>query len=147
VLNESGLPDINYLPWPMHDISSNNYRCGQNTTGTGNGTKVATLVAGSKVGFRPSFYNVGVRTNGFFCNTFADKTLQRGMTAWHDGPLQAYLSRSPEQTPDGLKAWNGDGEYFKIAESHPEDPKNWFYNTYRSNATLNTVRIFFQFYQ
>lgn len=61
------------------------------------------------------------------------------MTAWHDGPLQAYLSRSPEQTRDGLKSWDGDGEYFKIAESHPEDPTSWFYNTYRSNGTLNTV--------
>ncbi|KAF2682981.1 lytic polysaccharide monooxygenase [Lentithecium fluviatile CBS 122367] len=121
VLNGSGLPSDLMLPYPMYDPTSTGFRCGLNQTGSGAMTEIATLVAGSTVGFRPNFWQVGP-----------------GVAAWHDGPLQAYLARSPEQTRKGLKNWDGDGEYFKIAKTTPDDPRAWFYNTYHSNNTVNT---------
>ncbi|KAF2798048.1 lytic polysaccharide monooxygenase [Melanomma pulvis-pyrius CBS 109.77] len=92
---------------PIYNIHSLDYRCGRNGTVTGPNSDIATVVAGSKVGFRPGFYNLGD-------------------TAFHDGPLFAYLSKSPAQTVDGLKTWDGDGDYFKIAEMGPYNKTKWF---------------------
>lgn len=43
---------------PIYNIHSLDYRCGRNGTVTGPNSDIATVVAGSKVGFRPGFYNV-----------------------------------------------------------------------------------------
>jgi hypothetical protein len=48
------------------------------------------------------------------------------ITFFHDGPLFAYLSKSPEQTRTGLQSWDGDGDYFKIADRGPDDDESWW---------------------
>ena len=55
---------------------------------------------------------------------------------FHDGPLFAYLSKSPIQSKEGLQKWDGDGDFFKIAEKGPDDDRGWFYDVSRNNVTL-----------
>ncbi|KAF2871660.1 glycoside hydrolase [Massariosphaeria phaeospora] len=98
------MEERSYLPDPLRNLNALSYRCGRNGTASGVDTDVATLAAGSKVGFQPT---------------------QAGQSSFHDGPLQAYLAKSPEQTPQGLKKWDADGAYFKIAERGPDGP-GWF---------------------
>ena len=50
----------NTLVFPMYDRESVDFRCGWNATGTGPYSDVATVIAGSTVGVRPSFYQVPV---------------------------------------------------------------------------------------
>jgi hypothetical protein len=38
----------------------------------------------------------------------------------------AYLSRSPTQTPEGLQSWDGDGDWFKIAQLGAFNATHWF---------------------
>ena len=42
----------------------------------------------------------------------------------------AYLTRSPVQTADGLKTWDGDGDYFKIAARGSYN-ETWWWNPSR----------------
>ncbi|KAF2451656.1 lytic polysaccharide monooxygenase [Karstenula rhodostoma CBS 690.94] len=102
-----------YPPFHEKDLESPDIRCGRDATVSGVETDVATIVAGSKVGFRPNFW---IRnTTGFF-----------GLVL-HDGPLAAYLARSPIQTKKGLQAWDGaSGAFFKIAERGPTTNERWF---------------------
>lgn len=50
------------------------------------------------------------------------------MVMIHDGPLIAYLSRSPEQTKEGLQRYQANGEWFKIAEKGPWNKTTWYEN-------------------
>jgi hypothetical protein len=45
---------------------------------------------------------------------------------FHEGPLIAYLSKSPEQSRAGLQAYEGDSDWFKINQMVPYSKKNWF---------------------
>jgi hypothetical protein len=45
---------------------------------------------------------------------------------FHNGPLLAYLSKSPDQTPKGLKSYKADGDWFKIHERGPDNDTHWF---------------------
>ncbi|KAF1995261.1 lytic polysaccharide monooxygenase [Amniculicola lignicola CBS 123094] len=110
-----------YLPYPLYDLASLDYRCGRNATVTGPGTDIATIVAGEVVGVRPSLTNN-----------------RPGTTFFHDGPLFAYLSKSPTQTREGLQNWDGDGNYFKIAQRGPDTDNGWFTNTYKYNLTTDS---------
>lgn len=59
---------------------------------------------------------------------------------FHDGPIMAYLARSPEQTDEGLKKWDADGNFFKIAQMGPELPY-WFSKSYAMNQSVYEVRL------
>jgi len=52
----------------------------------------------------------------------------------------AYLARSPEQTAEGLKKWDADGDFFKIAERGPELPY-WFSKSYAIKQSVFEVRL------
>ena len=56
----------------------------------------------------------------------------------HDGPLFAYLARSPDQSGGGLKKWDANGDYFKIAERGPDMPR-WFDNVYKAKRDMYEV--------
>jgi hypothetical protein len=45
---------------------------------------------------------------------------------FHDGPMLAYLSKSPEQTRKGLQEYEGDGDWFKINQSVPYSKTSWW---------------------
>lgn len=45
---------------------------------------------------------------------------------FHEGPLLAYLSRSPEQTEEGLQKYQADGDWFKIRQTTPFSETSWF---------------------
>ncbi|KAF2470677.1 uncharacterized protein BDR25DRAFT_369117 [Lindgomyces ingoldianus] len=93
--------------YPHYDISSPNIRCGRGAGTSGPGSEIATVVAGSVVGFRLDLWNAPY-------------------VMFHDGPLLAYMSKSPEQTRDGLKEYDGGGEWFKIAQRGPYNKTRWF---------------------
>ena len=48
---------------PMYDLSSENIRCGRNSSTVGALSDVAILEAGKKVGFRPDLYPTGFCSN------------------------------------------------------------------------------------
>ncbi|KAJ4301499.1 hypothetical protein N0V90_003591 [Kalmusia sp. IMI 367209] len=101
-----------YPPFYARDLSSSDIRCGRNATVSGIDTEVATVIAGTKVGFRPNFW---IKATGSHALVL------------HDGPLSAYLARSPVQSPEGLQAWDGSGgAFFKIAERGPSNNQSWF---------------------
>ena len=46
---------------------------------------------------------------------------------YHPGPAQVWLSRAPNED---LRAYHGDGDWFKVAYAGPTDDQNW--ELYRS---------------
>ncbi|KAF2658531.1 lytic polysaccharide monooxygenase, partial [Lophiostoma macrostomum CBS 122681] len=96
--------------YPQYDLTSPNTRCGRGAMSTGNSSEIATVIAGSKVGFRIDFWYAG----------------SLGGVMLHDGPLLAYLSRSPDQTPQGLMDYQAGGDWLKIHERGPDNHTRWF---------------------
>src|SRR4051812_32211200 len=58
----------------------------------------------------------------------------------HEGPLLAYLSRSPIQSSEGLKSYKADGDWFKVHQSVPFSDRSWFNYT---NVTVNIAEVCF----
>jgi hypothetical protein len=52
--------------------------------------------------------------------------VQPQLSYFHDGPLFAYLAKSPEQSTEGLRKWDGDGDFFKIEQRGPDDDIGWW---------------------
>ncbi|KAI1162646.1 glycosyl hydrolase family 61-domain-containing protein [Nemania serpens] len=67
-------------------------------------TSTATVIAGDEVGFR----------------IIQDYDGSTGLTIFHAGPGQVYLSRA-----DNLDVYVGDGDWFKIASKGPLDNTDW----------------------
>ncbi|ORY00156.1 glycoside hydrolase [Clohesyomyces aquaticus] len=111
---------------PMYDLSSENIRCGRNSTSTGAQSDVATIEAGSKVGFRPDLYP----------KSWCVGCGQPQQPYFHDGPLFAYLAKSPQQTKEGLQTWDGNGDFFKIAQRGPYNDSWWWWDVISNNKTL-----------
>jgi hypothetical protein len=78
---------------PVTDVTSDDIRCNVGGLASGNTTSVATVAAGSTVGFA------------------ADQAI------FHPGPLQVYMS---EATSGDVKTYDGSGEWFKIYELSAE---------------------------
>ncbi|KAF2835274.1 lytic polysaccharide monooxygenase [Patellaria atrata CBS 101060] len=91
---------LNYNP--MFNLESVDMRCGRDAWKPERGatTKVATVIAGEKVGFRIEYPAVGI---------------------FHDGPGTAYLSKAP----GNVKEYPGDGNWFKIHEAGPISKTCW----------------------
>ncbi|KAF2273603.1 uncharacterized protein EI97DRAFT_155200 [Westerdykella ornata] len=92
---------------PYYDIYDANIRCGRGAATSGPGTKTATAVAGSEV--------------GFVIGRSADEPLEP-YVIYHNGPGMVYLSLST--TPD-LSLYEGDGDWFKIAYLGPKNDTYW----------------------
>jgi len=80
---------------------------------------VATVIAGSTIGFRTSVDGRG--------NLGEDLTRMGGDSfhspfIWHPGPTMIYLSRAPD---DDLSAYRGEGNWIKIAYAGPIDNWTW----------------------
>jgi hypothetical protein len=73
------------------------------------------VLAGSEVGFRVS--------------RDYSRTWREGAEFVHPGPVQIYLSRSPN---DDLEDYRGDGDWFKIAYGGPVSNTGWllYWRTY-----------------
>ncbi|KAF2020040.1 lytic polysaccharide monooxygenase [Aaosphaeria arxii CBS 175.79] len=100
-------PTVSDQYMPYYDISSPNLRCGRGAATSGPGTQTATVVAGSEV--------------GFVIGRSADEPLEPYII-YHNGPGMAYMSKS---TVDNLDDYEGDGDWFKIAEFGPKDDTTW----------------------
>ncbi|KAF2713004.1 lytic polysaccharide monooxygenase, partial [Pleomassaria siparia CBS 279.74] len=81
------------------DIHSLDYRCGRNRSVTGARSGVATVVAGSKVGFKPGSWTVKVSEGCNFGVTKSEEDRKTGTT---------------------------NGEYFKVAQMGPYHATRWF---------------------
>ncbi|KAF2261452.1 hypothetical protein CC78DRAFT_583675 [Lojkania enalia] len=114
---------------PMYNLHSEDIRCGRNSTGSGTENDVAVVLAGSTVGARMDFYPKS------FCNGCGIKQIPY----LHDGPLSAYLARSPKQSKSGLQTWEGDGEFFKIAERGPDGDTGWWTNILNSSVLFSEL--------
>ena len=89
---------------PNFDMYDLTIRCGRNASKYGPTTDIATVVAGTEIGFS--------------IRTYDDK----GLT--HPGPILAYMSRAPEGMD--LREYEGEGEWWKVAELGAKDSKNWY---------------------
>ena len=89
---------------PFIDIYSNDMRCGRDA-GSGPKTSVATVLAGTELGFRIA----GDIENG-------------DVEITHEGPGQVYLSRAPN---NDVQNYDGSGDWFKIAEEGVLDDNTW----------------------
>lgn len=92
---------------PFYDIYSKDVRCGRGASTSGPGTKTATLHAGDEV--------------GFVVGRSADEPLEPYII-YHNGPGQAYLSRS---TTENLDEYEGDGEWYKIGSLGAKNDTWW----------------------
>ncbi|KAL1597764.1 hypothetical protein SLS60_008251 [Paraconiothyrium brasiliense] len=101
---DSGLWD-QYMPY--YDLSSPDLRCGRGATTTGPGSKTAVVDAGEQV--------------GFVVGRSADEPLQP-YVIYHNGPGQAYLSRS---TAENLDHYDGSGLWFKIGYLGAKSDTYW----------------------
>ncbi|KAF2274014.1 uncharacterized protein EI97DRAFT_435397 [Westerdykella ornata] len=90
---------------PDYDMDGANITCGRNAFDAAAKTETADVLAGSEVGFRVS-WSGGEARGGIY----------------HQGPLQAYLSRAPN---DDLEHYRGDGDWFKIAWNKPTTNYHW----------------------
>lgn len=101
---DSGLWD-QYMP--LYDIYSPDVRCGRGATTSGPATRTASIVAGDEV--------------GFVVGRSADEPMEPYII-YHNGPGQAYLSRS---TTDDTTAYEGDGDWFKVASLGARNATDW----------------------
>lgn len=92
---------------PYYDLSSPNLRCGRGAATSGPGTKTATILAGSEV--------------GFIIGRSADEPLEPYII-YHNGPGFAYLSKS---AGEDLDRYEGDGDWFKIYYAGPKNDTYW----------------------
>lgn len=90
--------------YPLHDVTSADINCNRNAAAAGPKTSIATVVAGSEVGF-----------------TVAGLTGSSGAIT-HDGPGQAYLSKAPN---NDIEKYDGKGDWFKIAYIGPKSDTAW----------------------
>lgn len=91
------------------DLWTSNMTCGRIAFESMERTEIADVVAGEEIGFR-TMSNAEVNYSGsygFF---------------YHPGPGQVWLSRAPN---DDLKAYRGDGDWFKIAYAGPKSNTQW----------------------
>ncbi|KAF2248691.1 lytic polysaccharide monooxygenase [Trematosphaeria pertusa] len=102
---DDALAQDQYMPY--YDIYDANIRCGRGAATSGPGTRTATVLAGDEV--------------GFVVGRSADEPLEPYII-YHNGPGQAYLSRSPT---DDLDGYEGDAEWFKIAYLGPKNDSYW----------------------
>ncbi|KAF2265708.1 hypothetical protein CC78DRAFT_578873 [Lojkania enalia] len=113
---DSGLWD-QYMPF--YDIYTEDVRCGWGASKSGPGTQTANVVAGDEV--------------GFVIGRSADEPLEPYII-YHNGPGQAYLSKSPT---DDLDHYEGGGEWFKIASLGVKNDTYWLTRGQRGmNFTL-----------
>ncbi|KAI1111015.1 glycosyl hydrolase family 61-domain-containing protein [Nemania sp. NC0429] len=89
---------------PVEDLSSVDLRCNHEADLFAHNTSTATVFAGDEVGFR----------------IVQDYEAANGLTMFHAGPGQIYLSRA-----DNLETYIGDGDWFKIASAGPLNNTNW----------------------
>lgn len=79
-------------------------RCGRDS-GAGPQTSVATVIAGSELGFK-----------------IASDISNGDVEIVHEGPGQVYLSRAPN---DDVKNYDGSGDWFKVAEHGVFNDSSW----------------------
>jgi hypothetical protein len=91
-------------------------RCNQGHFASAGSTKVATVSAGSKVGFK----------------------LAVGATMQHPGPSLAYMSRAPN---DNVQTYRGDGDWYKIHEQGICWPDRPMTNTAWCTWDMNKVEF------
>lgn len=91
---------------PYYDIYDPNIRCGRGAAISGPGTKTATILAGSEV--------------GFVIGRSADEPLEPYII-YHNGPGMAYLSKANA----ALDKYEGDGDWFKIWYGGPKNESYW----------------------
>ncbi|CAI6234547.1 unnamed protein product [Periconia digitata] len=97
---------------PQYDnegIITTNATCGISPWHSMNTTKIADVVAGSEVGFR-----VLNDTEVGFSGQFA--------AFYHPGPASVWLSKAPN---NNVKAYRGEGDWFKIAYAGPLNDTTW----------------------
>ncbi|CAG9990932.1 unnamed protein product [Clonostachys byssicola] len=93
---------------PYYDIYDDNIRCGRGAAISGPGVKLLTVPAGDDVVFV-----VGM----------ADGSSEDNKAIYHEGPMQAYLSRVPDD--QAIEEYQGDGDWFKIDYLGPKDQTTW----------------------
>lgn len=113
-LTNGGFPDGNHfaqvVPLYARDMWTENITCGRAAFDFMEKTEIADVVAGEEVGFR----------------TMLDEELNAGGSYgyfYHPGATQVWLSRASE---DDLKAYRGDGDWFKFAYTGPKNDREWF---------------------
>lgn len=98
---------------PQQDPHSENITCGRAAFLSAAKTGIADVIAGEEIGIRVATLDDLLMGGGQ--NLYYDKF-------YHEGPALVYLSRAPN---DDVRAYRGDGDWFKIAYAGPKNNHAW----------------------
>ncbi|KAF2018285.1 lytic polysaccharide monooxygenase [Aaosphaeria arxii CBS 175.79] len=114
-LTNGGFPPTNHFlkttPQFAKALDTKNITCGRAAFNSMEKTEIADVEAGEEIGFGVmTFEEVGHSLRGIDGRFY------------HPGPAQIWLSRAPG---DDLKAYRGDGDWFKVAWAGPLNNTKW----------------------